>query len=274
MTGGRLTIVSAAVCAAVCSAGSSRADDPSLIKDGDIPSVWLIGVGGYGVFEPTYLGSRKYTMSFKPQIDVRQAGDKEWLSFPNDAFDYNLYETDNFRAGPAASLTLQSRLHGQDIDLRLGEANATLQGGVFAEYYPWDYIRTRVEVLQGITGNNGLAVNLSADYIWRPTVEWTLTAGPRAQIVNNEYASEYFSTQIAFKNNNNYVPYRAEGGILSSGAEITGKYDWTREVSTKFFLDYNQLVGDAADSPRVNLRGASEQVIVGVGASYKFAIER
>jgi outer membrane scaffolding protein for murein synthesis (MipA/OmpV family) len=61
---------------------------------------------------------------------------------------------------------------------------------------------------------------------------------------------------------------------LSSGAEITGKYDWTKNISAKFFIDYNQLMGDAANSPRVNLRGGSEQVIVGIGATYKFAIER
>ncbi len=60
---------------------------------------------------------------------------------------------------------------------------------------------------------------------------------------------------------------------MSSGAELTGKYDFSREVSTKFFLDYNQLVGDAADNPRVSIRGITEQFVAGVGASYKFTIQ-
>ena len=35
----------------------------------------------------------------------------------------------------------------------------------------------------------------------------------------------------------------------------------------------NQLIGDAADSPHVSLRGSAEQLIAGVGASYKFAVQ-
>ncbi len=249
--------------------GPVRADESAAAPH----SVWIIDLGGYGVGEPTYLGSSRYTGSFKPQVDIFELGDREWLTFPNDAIDYSLLETDNFRAGPAGTVTLQSRFHGQDIDLRVGKSDVHLQGGAFAEFYPAGWVRTRVELLQGVTGNTGFAVNLSADYIWRPAAAWTLTIGPRAQIVNDEYASDYFSTQLALKNNQNYVKYRAEGGVLSAGAEITGKYQWTKEIAAKFFVDYNQLMGDAADSPRVNIRGSAEQVVVGVGASYRLAVE-
>jgi MipA family protein len=272
MTKRRLAVALQALGAFLCAAFVARAADLSQ-KDDVQPSVWIVELGGYGVFEPLYEGSKRYNLTFKPQIDIREAGDREWLSFPNDAFDYSLFETANFRAGPAVNVTLQSRHHGEDIDLRLGKADVNLLGGAFAEYYPLDYIRTRVELLQGISGNNGFVTNLSADYIWQPIVDWTLTAGPRAQIVNDVYASGYFSTQLAIKNNF-YAPYRAEGGLLSSGAEITGKYDWTKSISAKFFVDYIQLMGDAADNPRVNLRGTTEQVVVGIGATYKFAIER
>jgi outer membrane protein len=271
MTIRRLAIISSVLLASVGIAIGSQAADLSA-KDELPSSAWIIALGGYGVFEPTYLGSRKYDFSFKPQIDFRRSDEKDWLSFPNDAFDVSLYETSNFRAGPAGTISLQSRFHGQDIDLRLGKADVDLQGGAFVEYYPADAIRTRVEVLQGVTGNMGLVVNLSADYIWRPYNDWTLTLGPRAQIVNDQYASDYFSTQYALKNGNKYVPFHAEGGVLSSGAELTGKYDWTRQISTKFFVDFNELMGDAADSPHVNLKGSTEQIIVGVGASYSFAI--
>lgn len=236
------------------------------------PSAWIVDFGGYGVLEPIYEGSKHYGLGFKPQVDVWQAGDREWLSFPNDAIGFNLFETSNFRAGPAATLTLQSPYHGEDIDLRLGQAEADLAGGAFAEYYPLDYIRTRVDLLQGITGNDGLVANLSADYIWQPDALWTLTLGPRLQVADALYASDFFSARYAHLTNI-YVPFQAGGGVLSSGAELTGKYALTKEFSTKFFLDYNQLVGDAADNPRVSERGSAEQLIFGLGGSYKFAIQ-
>ncbi|MGO9543580.1 MAG: MipA/OmpV family protein [Rhodomicrobium sp.] len=259
------------LCAFACAGTPAHALDFTSL-DSLQPSAWIVDLGGYGVFEPVYEGSSKYTLGFKPQIDIRQPGDKEWLTFPNDAVGYNLFENYDFRTGPAANISLQSRFHGEDIDLRLGKADVDLATGWFAEYYPRTYIRTRVELLQGLTGNTGFAANFSADYIWRPYEDWTFTLGPRMQLANDQYASDYFSTQRA-QQTGIYVPYRAEGGLMYAGAELTGKYEWTKQVSTKFFVDYNELTGDAADSPHVAVRGSAEQFIAGVGGSYKFAIE-
>ncbi len=261
-----------ALLCAFCAAPPARALDVTSL-DNLPPSAWIVDLGGYGVIEPIYEGSKTYTLGFKPQIDVSHPGEREWLTFPNDAFGYSLIQGPNFRAGPAGNITLQSRSHGEDIDLRLGRADVDLAMGAFAEYYPFSFLRARAELLQGVTGNTGFVANLSADYIGRPAADWTLTFGPRAQLANDQYASDYFSTRNA-ERTGIYVPFHAEGGILSFGAEVTGKYDWTRELSMKFFLDYNQLVGDAADNPRVTLRGSSEQFIAGIGASYKFAIQR
>jgi MipA family protein len=267
----RISAFFGVLCALCCAGECSRAFEFSAPGDAP-PSAWIVTLGGYGVLEPTYEGSKRYILGFKPLGEIRQASDKEWLSFPNDAFDFNLLETSNFRAGPSASVTLQSRFHGQDIDLRIGKSDVDLAGGAFAEYYPLDFIRTRVELLQGVTGNTGFAANLSADYIWQPSADWTLTAGPRAKIADDRYASDYFSTQNAMKTGL-YVPFHAQGGLLSSGAEVTGKYMVTEQLAAKFYIDYNQLTGDAADSPHVSQRGSAEQLIAGIGASYKFAVQ-
>ncbi len=224
------------------------------------------------MFEPSYEGSKRYLLSFKPIVDINKEGDRVWQFFPNDAIGYDLFETDNFHAGPAANLSLQSRFHSPDIDFQFGKADVNLQGGVFAEYYPVANVRTRVEALQGLTGNTGFAVNLMADYIWKPAADWTLTAGPRTQIVNDEYASEYFSIQHALKTRQ-FVKFRAEGGVLSAGGELTGAYALTNSLTTRFFVDYSKLAGDAADSPRVDIKGSADQVTVGIGASYKFKVE-
>ena len=264
------TRVFSVIGAVACAAGGALALDVTAPENAP-RSAWIVDFGGYGVLEPIYEGSKRYTMGFKPQVDVWKAGDKEWLSFPNDAIGYPLYETSNLRAGPAGTFSLQSAYHGQDIDFRLGKAEVDLSGGAFAEYYPLAFLRTRAEVLQGVTGNPGLAANLSADYVWKPRAEWTLTLGPRLQIANSEYASNYFAVQNA-KMTGTYAPFKAEGGLLSSGAELTGKYDWTRQVSTKFFLDINELAGDAADNPRASVKGTPEQFVLGIGGSYKFAV--
>ena len=259
------------LCALCCAATGVRAFEIGSLETAT-PSAWIVEITGYGVLEPIYEGSKRYNSGIKPQIDVWQAGTKEWLSFPNDAVGYALYEEANFRIGPAAILSLQSAYHGGDIDLRLGRAAVDLEGGVFAEFYPLPSIRTRVELLQGISGNPGFVSNFSGDYIWHPAQSWTLALGPRLQVADGQYSSYYFSAQNAQKTGV-YVPFHAQGGILSAGAELFGKYDWTKTISGKFFFDYNQLAGDAANNPRVSLRGATEQFIAGFGASYKFSVQ-
>ena len=64
--------------------------------------------------------ARKDLLSFKPIVDVNKEGDRVWQFFPNDAIGYDLIQTANFHAGPAANLSLQSRFHSPDIDFRLG----------------------------------------------------------------------------------------------------------------------------------------------------------
>jgi outer membrane scaffolding protein for murein synthesis (MipA/OmpV family) len=250
---------------------AARAAD-LLSQDSAPPSDWIVELGGYGVFEPRYEGSKSYVTGFKPIIDFHKEGDRVWPFFPNDAITYDLFETSNFRAGPAGDITLQSRFHSPDVNLQIGKADVNLQGGAFAEIYPVDNVRGRIEVLRGLTGNTGFSINLMSDYIWKPDARWTITAGPRAQIVDDEYASEYFSSQLAIRNGR-YVKYKAEGGLLSAGAELTGTYDWTQNIATRFFIDYSRLTGDAADSPRVDLKGSPDQVTVGIGVSYKFKVE-
>ena len=242
------------------------------LKDDLPPSAWIVELGGYGVLEPTYLGSKYYNVGFKPLIGFRQAGDREWLSFPNDAFDYNLYETANFRAGPAGNLTLQSRLHGQDIDLRLGKADVDLQGGAFAEYYPVNSIRTRAELSK------------ASRAIWDlPSTFPPITSGARPPTGRSPSARAHrlltistLRTIFRLRSLSGTiilcaVPRRK--GRFDVRSEFTGQYAWTAQITTKFYIDYNQLMGDAADSPRVSLKGSSEQVILGVGATYKFAVQ-
>ena len=61
--------------------------------------------------------------------------------------------------------------------------------------------------------------------------------------------------------------------MLYFGAEVTGKYALTQHLTAIFFIDLDQLAGDAADNPRVSLKGSPEQFIAGLGLSYKVAVE-
>ena len=186
MTGSRLAAVSAAFCAVFCAGEAARALDLSL-KDDLPPSAWIVELGGYGVLEPTYLGSKYYNVGFKPLIGFRQAGDKEWLSFPELILRLQSLRNHGFSCRPGRQSHLAEPPSRARHRSAPGQGGRGSPGGAFAEYYPLTFIRTRAELLQGVTGNMGFAVNLSADYIWRPAPDldsdrWSARTGCQRSI--------------------------------------------------------------------------------------------
>ena len=233
-------------------------------------SYWVVTIGGYGTAEPAFLGSKDFMASGLPILDVRRAGDKEWLTLPNDAFSIALYQTKNFRIGGAGDF-LNDRQRGNNSTALQGihNINYTVELGAFAEYYPVPFLRTRAELLQGVTGADGFAANLMADFIYQPLPQWLFTAGPRMQIVNDQYASAFYSINSRDAASG-LSSYRASGGIDYVGVDASARYDLTARFSIRAFAEWDRLVADAANSPLIKQRGTADQVQVGLGAAYKF----
>ncbi len=163
----------------------------------DAGNYWVVTIGGYAAIEPAFPGAKDsdHVWTGRPIVDFYRAGEKEWLSLPNDAFGLALYHTNNFRIGVAGDYI--NRRNQSDASTALAgihNIDYTFEAGGFAEYYPVPFLRTRVELLQGFTGADGFEANLMADFIYRPTPQLMFTAGPRMQIVDNKYASAFFST--------------------------------------------------------------------------------
>lgn len=262
--------------AGAAQAGGLWGDNPVSLKDGPAGGYWVVTIGGYGALEPSFPGSKDYSAGGRIIFDVYRAGDREWLTLPNDAASLTLYEAGNFRAGIAADY-INGRWQNDGTAVKgLRDIDYTLELGGFAEFYPAPFVRTRVEVLQGVTGADGLAVNLMADFIYKPGPQWLFTVGPRLKFVDDQYNSAFFSIsplnslRSGFYGLPGLPVYSAKGGLYSAGVDATVRYQLTERVSLRAFAEYNRLTGDAADNPLVQLRGSEDQWQVGVGAAYKF----
>jgi len=266
----------AAACAAFLGLAAGAAQGADLLgvsdgyKDGPVGTAWVVTVGGYGAVEPLFPGSKETEFTFRPIFDFYRAGEKEWLSLPNDAFGFTLYQTGNVRFGLAGNY-IDQRKYSDDRHALYGlhDIDYTIQFGGFAEYYPLPFLRTRVELLQGVSGAEGFEANLMADFIYKPAEQWQFTLGPRLKLVDATYNSEFFSTPAG------YLPglsaYHASGGLNSWGVSGSARYDINERWSARAFAEWNHLEGDAADSPLVRYRGDEEQFQAGIGASYKFS---
>jgi len=64
--------------------------------------------------------------------------------------------------------------------------------------------------------------------------------------------------------------FEARGGAHSVGFGSQVTYRINPQWEVHAYVEYEKLLGDAANSPLVTLRGSSNQTTVGLGASYSF----
>lgn len=236
----------------------------------------LITLGSYGVYAPRFEGSKRHDIGPWPIISWRNANDKEWLDLPMDGIDLALIETDNFRAGPVGfwrwqrdTNTLRPRGFSR-VGTGTSSIDLSLEGGVFAEYWPTQWLRTRIEAREALLGASGLIANVSSDLVWRPTSAWTFAAGPRASFADREFMQDYYGVTPNQAAASGLSQFNAAAGMRSFGGGVFAKYKISPEWTTQGFFNYEHLTGAAGDSPVITTRGSREQYMLGLGLSYTF----
>ncbi|MEH6831659.1 MAG: MipA/OmpV family protein [Sulfitobacter sp.] len=127
------------------------------------------------------------------------------------------------------------------------------------------------EVRKGVTGHSGIAGTWGADLIMRPSDRLRITAGPRVNFGNDEFANTYFGVTGAEATASRFDAYEATGGALSAGLAVTGTYFIDDKWSLEGVVSYEKLMGDAADSP-ITLNGSEDQWRIGLGVSRIFTL--
>lgn len=234
---------------------------------------WLVMVGAWTFAQPSFQGSDELAFGVQPIFNMRRRGTREWLSLPTDHGGATLFSTSNFRIGPSLKF-VQKRDDNDHAALRgLGAVDWALEAGAFAEFWPTESFRTRLEVRRGFNGHEGFVADLSADGVRRLGESWTLTAGPRLSFADGEYVNTYFSVSSAQAAASGLARFDAKGGLKSAGAGTSLTYQWTPQIATTGFAEYARLLGDAARSPIVQDRGAPDQLTVGIGVKYTFSVD-
>ncbi|KIN61974.1 MltA-interacting MipA family protein [Sulfitobacter noctilucicola] len=127
------------------------------------------------------------------------------------------------------------------------------------------------EVRQGFGGHDGVTGTLGADLIMRPTDRWTVTAGPRLNLGNSNFANTYYGVSAADAGTSGFGAFDAEGGLLGAGLQVGASYRMTEKWTMDWVLSYEKLMNDAADSP-ITMGGSEDQLNVSFGLSRAFTL--
>lgn len=127
------------------------------------------------------------------------------------------------------------------------------------------------EVRQGFGGHDGITGTLGADLIFRPNDRLTITAGPRVNLGNSDYAQTYFGITPAQAAVSQFGAFDADGGVLGAGLTVEATYELDDLWALEGALTYERLQESAADSPITQL-GSEDQWTMRIGFSRVFTL--
>ncbi len=231
---------------------------------------WYLSVGAAGFSAPKFEGGKHNKLQWQPLISVGRQGPGPRFSSRNDNPSFALIESDAFRFGIVGKF-VRSRDSSDGRELiGLKKVKWGLEAGGFAEVYPTDWLRGRVEVRQGIRAHSGLVADAAVDAFTDITPELRLSGGPRMTVATNDYFNTYYGVNAREAAASGLSQYSPGGGVKSVG--VGGALTWkaSENWTTSTFVEYTRLTGPAADSSLVRERGDRNQLLIGMSASYKF----
>ncbi len=235
------------------------------------PTTWIVTVGASVQAIPRYPGASDYTAVGYPSIDIRKVGEPRRFSTPDDGFSLALYDGEMFRIGPTARF-VPGRYYSDDRRHLFGfrDARFAVEPGVFVEFYPVSFIRTRVEVRQGVYGHHGTVSSLAADYLI-PTEKFLVSLGPRFNIGDGSYARKYFGVSPVEALLNGRVTAYDPPSFYSAGVLGAVTYTQSETWSYTAYAGYNRILGASGNSPLVRRPfGDPNQYQFGLRIDYAF----
>ena len=237
-----------------------------------IMAVWTITTATYFAFREdvlTRLIARQADMQFGYEDRIAELRAQVDRISSRQLLDQDQYEQklDQILRRQAALESRASALNG------LGDVKTAFELGGFVEYFPVDWFRTRVELRQGVVGHNGTVADFSADFIVPVIPRFTVSAGPRFTWESTQATSPYFSIDTVQAMASGLPIFNAKGGAHSYGAGAQVSYRINPQWEVHSYVEYQRLLGDAAASPLVTLRGSPNQTTIGMGASYAFDVK-
>jgi outer membrane protein len=222
-----------------------------------------------GWIAPTYDGSKRVGPAPGGSLAVSKPSEFDNFAAPDDAASFSIFARPGLSIGAAASVR-EYRGNRKELE-GMRSIGWSIHGGGYVNYWPTPWLRTHVEVLKGITSQNGIQINTSADAV-SLTDTWRLAAGPRFGWGDAKFNNTYFGVTAAEAAASPLIanPYTARAGAHYLGFEGSAEYKWRPGIRITFDARYHRLLGDDANSPLVRQLGAANNFSVSTGVRVMF----
>jgi outer membrane scaffolding protein for murein synthesis (MipA/OmpV family) len=232
---------------------------------------WIVTVGGRLSVGPPYEGADHDVIAPTPSFSVRRADRPYRFTPPDGGSTVALISTRLLDAGPMVRFRYDRGDSGKLEGFR--RIKFAAEPGIFADVWPTDWLRGRIEARRGVTGHQGYVGDAGFDVIHTGR-KWDLSIGPRIGYGDRKYMDTYFGVtpQEAARSPFVKTPYEPGGGQRYAGLEAAYSYHLSHRWRANVDFGYHRLAHKAADSPVVRFAGSPNQYSASAGFSYSFGI--
>lgn len=249
-----------ALLAAACSASLAQQSPRNLLALGVISVPEFEGAADASA-APLLLG----------RLDLGRYGS---LRLAGAGLQYNVLEDQgSWALGPVLSFRAARDADVEDeVVRRLREVDSAAEFGIFVEYGLRDLFGQGDRMALGLEakGGKGSQLALTASYLAARQVGFQWGMDVRTVFANDEYMDRYFSVDADNSTRSGLAPYTAGSGIKNFGFGLTASYDLAPQWTVIGRVGVTRLLGDARDSPIVQLRGDATATSVGLAVGYRF----
>ncbi|ETA53912.1 MipA/OmpV family protein [Ponticoccus alexandrii] len=200
---------------------------------------------------PAYEGSDEYKAS--PSL----SGSVSRLDF----LFFNIDRGDGLGFGFGPSFRVLSERTEDDYSRLAGidDVDTALELGLKLSYR-WQHAEIFGALRKGVTGHDGLVLDLGGDAILAAAPRTEVRVGPRLSFANDAYADTYFDVPTGAA----LAAYDADAGLYAYELEMSVRHDFNESWAVQGTVGWTHLTGSMADSPVVQERDSgrvSVQVI-------------
>lgn len=175
---------------------------------------------------------------------------------------------DGFRVVPTLNLRGGRKPDDADALHGLDEIDRTVEAGARFRYTRGP-VSGYLTIRKGFGGHDGLVGTAGARYRIAPNDRLTLWPQIEAKFGDDNFTQTFFGVSADESRRSGYAEYKPQGGIYAAGVGVEGRYALTPTLAVVGELDYDRLVGDAADAPFVETK---DQPSVKLGLVNRFSL--
>lgn len=250
---------------------SGHADGQLLLAPTYFPDFVALGYGAV----PDYIGSDDYVTGVAPAFNLA-LGSNRFLNLTGNYLTYNVSADSNWLFGPAALYRF-----GRDSDIDdpvvslMQEIEDTVEIGAFLRYEIVDESNLRDRWSFGghigfdVGGEHEGYVISASTRRWLPVGRYgALGLAAALTYGSDDYTDTYFSVSPTDAALSGLPLFDAGGGLRDARVMAVFVHPLSRNWLAGAGLSYSRIMGDAADSPVVDMRGDPDQFIYGLGIGY------